>query len=46
MNTRTLCLMPLKKNTSDNIYIWLYEPANGAKDLVRGNNSVYLSENG
>ena len=35
-----LCLMNLK-NTRDNIYIWISEPTNGAKYLVKGNNIFF-----
>ena len=36
----------LEKNTRDNIYIWISEPTNGAKYLVKGKNIFYLSYNG
>ena len=43
--TLTLCMMPLK-NTKYRKYIHIYEPTNDAKDLVKGNIIVYLSDNG
>ena len=30
------------KNGKDKTYIWVSEPTNGAKDIVEGNNIVYL----
>ena len=45
MMTPTFCIMPLKK-CYIYIYIWIYDPTNGAKYLVKGNNIMYLSVNG
>ena len=42
----TLCMVNLKKNTRDNIYIWIVETTDGAKDIVKGNNIIYFSDNG
>ena len=36
----------LKNNTRDSIYICISETINGQKYLVKGNNIVYLSDNG
>ena len=36
----------LKQNTIYIMYLWISEPINGAKYLVKGNNIVYLSDNG
>ena len=34
----------LEKNNRDNIYMWVSEPTNGATDIVKGNNRVYIME--
>ena len=41
----TLCMMPLK-NARYKICIRISEPTNDTQDIVKGNNIVYLSENG
>ena len=45
MTTLTHYLMTLNK-IPDIKNIWIFEPTNGAKDLVKGNIIVYLSQNG
>ena len=47
MMTITLWMIPLKIIVDIiYIYIWIYEPNNGVKYLVTGNNIVYLSYSG
>ena len=41
--TLTLCLTPSKKILYIYIYIWISGPTNGANDLVKGKNIIYLS---
>ena len=36
----------LVQNNRDKVYIQIFETTNGAKYLVKGNNIVYLSDNG
>ena len=43
--TITLYLMPSEK-IPGNIYIWISEPTNDAKDILKGNDIVYLLDNG
>ena len=47
MMTISLCMLSLNK-ILDIIYIYIFisEPTNGAKYLVKGYKKIYLSENG